>query len=184
MRQVAVALLHHPVLDRGGSVITTAITNLDVHDISRSCRTYGISDVFIVHPIEAQRQLVARVKSHWVDGAGAKRIPDRSDALDRVRIVSSLDEACEMFGGANNIELWTTAASARSAVSSYRSLRSTIAEDGKPVMLLFGTGWGLAPEVFDRASVRIEPILGVDPWNHLSVRAACAITLDRLLGTW
>ena len=55
MTRVALALVHHPVLDRAGDVVTTAITNLDLHDMARSARTYGVSDLFIVHPIAAQR---------------------------------------------------------------------------------------------------------------------------------
>jgi hypothetical protein len=51
-----------------------------------------------------------------------------------------------------------------------------------PVLLLFGTGWGLTEEVLAAADRRLEPIQGAGDFNHLSVRAACAITLDRLLG--
>ena len=34
------ALLHHPVYDKNGAVVTTAVTNLDVHDIGRLARTF------------------------------------------------------------------------------------------------------------------------------------------------
>jgi hypothetical protein len=184
-RRVAIALVHHPVLDREGGVMTTAITNLDVHDIARSARAYELEAFYVVHPIEAQRELVEKVRSHWVEGGGAKRIPDRKEALGLVRVVSSLDEAVGAFGGAEAApELWTTAARARGPVRGYGELRGRLASPGPPVLLLFGTGWGLAPELQERAEVRIAPIVGVGPWNHLSVRAACAITLDRLLGAW
>ena len=63
MRRLALALVHHPVLDRGGGTVTTAITNLDLHDMARSARTYGVGDLFIVHPIEAQRLLAERIRS-------------------------------------------------------------------------------------------------------------------------
>ena len=92
-RRVALALVHYPVLDRAGSVVTSAVTNLDVHDISRSSHTFGLSDFFIVHPVAAQRELVLRIRTHWVEGSGARRIPDRKPAMEGVRIVSSLDEA-------------------------------------------------------------------------------------------
>ena len=52
-----------------------------------------------------------------------------------------------------------------------------------PLLLVFGTGWGLAPEVFDRGWTVLEPIRGRGVYNHLPVRAAAAIILDRLLGT-
>src|SRR5687767_14634978 len=112
-RRVAIALVHHPVLDREGGVMTTAITNLDVHDIARSARAYELEAFYVVHPIEAQRELVEKVRSHWVEGGGAKRIPDRKEALGLVRVVTSLDEAAGAFGGAGAApELWTTAAKA------------------------------------------------------------------------
>ena len=38
-RRLAIALVHHPVLDKGGAIVTTALTNLDVHDLARSART-------------------------------------------------------------------------------------------------------------------------------------------------
>ena len=52
------------------------------------------------------------------------------------------------------------------------------------VLLVFGTGWGLAPAIIERAAVRLCPIESPRPdgFNHLSVRAAAAIIFDRLLG--
>ena len=35
-----------------GQSVATAITNLDVHDIARSSRTYGLGGYFVVTPIE------------------------------------------------------------------------------------------------------------------------------------
>jgi hypothetical protein len=182
---LSIALVHHPVLDRQGAVVTTAITNLDLHDLARSGRTYGAEAFFVVHPVEAQRRLAERVQEHWVEGSGKRRIPDRATAMDLIRVVASLEEAYEALGGRAGIEVWTTAASARGgAVISYAEARARLAASEKPVLLLFGTGWGLSREVVAGADVRIEPIrAGADTgYNHLSVRAACAITLDRLRG--
>lgn len=185
MTRVAVALVHHPVLDRQGDVVTTAITNLDLHDLARSSRTYGVEAVFIVHPIEAQRLLAERVQQHWVDGSGKRRIPDRAAAMELLRVVPALDDAYAALGGRAAIEVWTTAASARGAdVTTYAAARERLAQADRPVLILFGTGWGLAKDVVASAEVRIEPIRAraETGYNHLSVRAACAITLDRLLG--
>jgi hypothetical protein len=184
-RRLAIALVHYPVLDAKRGIVTTAITNLDVHDLARSARTYGVSDYFIVHPITAQRELLARICEHWRDGAGGKRIPDRKLALELVRPVAGLAEACEALGGRGQIEVWVTAA--RSALGQPIGLldaRTRLAGDGKPVLLVFGTGWGLADEVIRDADALLEPVrAGADTgYNHLSVRAACAIILDRLLG--
>jgi len=184
-RALHLALVHHPVVDRGGEVVTTAITNMDLHDLSRSARAYGAEALWIVHPIDAQRELAERIRSHWVGGSGRDRIPSRAVALERMRIVPALDDVYAELGGRDGIEVWTTAAQARGgAITTYDDARARLAEPGSPVVLLFGTGWGLAPSVLETADVRIEPIAG-DPeaaYNHLSVRAAAAITLDRLRG--
>jgi hypothetical protein len=185
VRRVALALVHHPVLDRAGETVTTAITNIDVHDLARSARAYGLSDVFVVHPIAAQRLLAERIREHWTAGSGKKRIPDRADALELVRVVPALEDAYAALGGRAAIELWTTAASARwGEPTRFADARSLIAAEGPPVLLLFGTGWGLAREVVAGAAVRLEPIRAAAEtnFNHLSVRAAAAIALDRLLG--
>lgn len=52
-----------------------------------------------------------------------------------------------------------------------------------PLLLVFGTGWGLAPELFERGWPVLAPVRGIGEYNHLPVRAAAAIILDRLLGS-
>lgn len=183
MRRCAIALVHHPVLDGQGAIVTTAVTNLDVHDLARSARSFGCSDYFVVHPIAAQRELVARIREHWIDGSGGRRIPDRKEALGLVRIVESLDLAIESLGGSRCVELWVTSARPLERTLGFDEARARLAGQGDPVLIVFGTGWGLAPTVLSAARERLEPILGGrDAYNHLSVRAACAIVLDRLLG--
>lgn len=180
-RHVAVVLVHHPILDRGGNVVTTAITNLDLHDIARSAHTYDVSDYFVVHPVAAQRELALRVRDHWVDGAGGRRIPDRIPAMKKLRIVETLADAID---GVPECELWTTSAQASAEPLSFAQAREQLRQPGSPVMLCFGTGWGLAPAVNELATQRLEPIVSprADGYNHLSVRAAAAIVFDRLLG--
>lgn len=182
VRRVAIALVHHPVEDRQRAIVTTAVTNLDVHDIARSGHTYGVSDFFIVHPVAAQRVLVQRIRDHWVDGSGARRIPDRKPAMECVRIVATLEEARAALGESS--ELWVTSASSGPAKClQFDEARGILRTDGSPVLLCFGTGWGLAPSVLEVATRRLSPIRSprTDGYNHLSVRAAAAIILDRLL---
>jgi hypothetical protein len=181
-RRVAIALVHYPVLDGQGKVVTSAITNLDVHDLSRSARTYGCSDYFLVHPIEAQRALVARITEHWTHGSSSRRIPARKDALALVRTVATLDDAFAAMGGRDAIEVWSTAARSTEDVLTFAAARART--DDRPLLILFGTAWGLAPEALATCNERLEPIRAkVDAkYNHLSVRSACAITLDRLFG--
>lgn len=190
-RRLAIALVHHPVLDKGGAIVTTALTNLDVHDLARSARTYGCTDYFVVHPIPAQRELATRIVEHWTEGSSAKRIPDRKDALSVVRPVDTLATAISALGSSSSsldagaatakVEVWVTAARSIGAPITFAGARARLEQEGPPVLLVFGTGWGLAPSITDAADAVLEPIRGAGEWNHLSVRAACAIALDRLL---
>ncbi|HEY2406810.1 MAG TPA: RNA methyltransferase [Polyangiaceae bacterium] len=182
MRRMAAALIHHPVLDREQAVVTTAVTNLDLHDLARSARCYGLSDVFIVHPIQAQRTLVERVREHWISGSGARRIPDRTEAIRLLRVVSTLAEAIAALGP--DCELWVTSARALPGAMDIAAARDLLRSEGPPLLLAFGTGWGLAESVVVSAKVCLAPLTGSAPdgYNHLSVRAAAAILFDRLLG--
>jgi hypothetical protein len=182
VRRFAVALVHYPVLDRQHEIVTTAITNLDLHDIARSAHTYGLSDFFVVHPVAAQRELAEKVRDHWVTGSGGRRIPDRTPAMVGLRIVPTLDDAVRALG--DTCELWTTSAAERGAALTHDAARERLSGNGVPVLLVLGTGWGLAESVCERAHAHLEPIRSArhDGYNHLSVRAAAAILFDRLRG--
>jgi hypothetical protein len=182
MRQVSAVLIHHPILDRERTVVTGAITNLDIHDIGRSAHTYGLSAYYIAHPIAAQRELTARIREHWLTGTGSRRIPDRVPPMRNLRIVSSLDEALADSGPGT--ELWVTSAKGGPRALPHEAARAQLAGEGPPVLIAFGTGWGLADEVLARANWLLDPIRSPreDGFNHLSVRAAAAILFDRLLG--
>ena len=176
-----VALVHHPVLNRDGSPGTSAITNLDVHDIARSCRTYDVASYFLVHPIELQRALVERIVEHWTFASSAERIPTRKDALSLVRAIPSLEAMYAELGGREAITLWGTSAAMREESLSFAAARDALAASTKDVVLLLGTSWGLTPEVLASCDSILAPIAGSTKWNHLSVRAACAIMLDRIM---
>lgn len=178
MRKLSVALVHYPVLDAKDAVVASTLTTMDVHDLSRSARTYGCEALYLVHPVEAQRVLAARIVDHWTHGSSAKRIPDRKDALAIVRVVVALEDARRDLGP--DAEVWVTAARSIGAPVAWQEARARLAGEGPPVLLVFGTSWGLAPEVVAGADALLAPIVGVGEWNHLSVRAACAIALDRL----
>jgi tRNA (guanine37-N1)-methyltransferase len=180
--RIYVALIHHPVRDRAGDTIATAVTNLDVHDIARSARTYGLAGYYLVTPIEAQRRLVERILEHWSTGPGARRVPERTRALALCRLAPSLAAAAaeiERDTGARP-RILVTGARATGSVLSYESARRELASG--PTLLVFGTGHGLAREIVEAADGVIAPIRPGSDYNHLSVRAAVAITLDRLFG--
>jgi len=76
-----------------------------------------------------------------------------------------------------------TGAAGRENSVSFPKLQALIdAEQDQPFLLLLGTGWGLVEEVFDKSDYVLEPISGGGDYNHLSVRSAASIMLDRLFG--
>lgn len=186
MSAVYCALLHYPVKDREGAVVTTAVTNLDVHDIARSARAYGLKGYFIVTPIEAQRDLVDKILEHWRTGSGAKRIPERSEALSRVRITTSLAEAVASIEATEERRPRVLITGAKpidgAPMRTHAEERETLKATEVPTLIVFGTGHGLAAEVTREADGVLAPIQPASDYNHLSVRAAAAIYFDRLLG--
>ncbi len=178
---MAVALIHHPVVDKNGKTIAAAVTALDLHDIARAAKTYGIGAFFVVTPLQDQQVLVEQIIDHWVTGAGAKYNPDRRAALALIRLKPSLDavvaDMTAQFG--TTPSLITTSARKAENNLTFDGLREA-AGDLRPTLLLFGTAWGLAPEVLDRADFRLDPIEGGGEYNHLSVRSAVSIVLDRM----
>ncbi len=179
-----VALVHHPVYNRTREVVCTAITNLDVHDIARACRTYGAEGFLIVNPLERQRWLLERIVRHWTEGHGATAHPNRREALGEVRSAETLEHALRFVRdrcGSVPVTVATTARHWPGAVS-FSQMRQRLAETQGVFMILFGTGWGLTDEVISGADHVLEPIMPEAKYNHLSVRSAAAVVLDRLLG--
>jgi tRNA (guanine37-N1)-methyltransferase len=180
---VYVGLVHHPVRDREGKIVTTSVTNLDVHDISRASRTFGLAGYYVITPIDAQRELVGTILEHWCRGSGRKRVPERGEALSLCSTIASIDDAKVAIERAHGEtpRVVITAARLPSGASAtpYASVRDDMRRGSRPWLLLFGTGHGLASEVLESADVALPPIRP-GTYNHLSVRAACAIILDRL----
>jgi hypothetical protein len=178
---VALALVHHPIIDRRGDLVATAVTNLDIHDLARTARTYGVSRFYLVTPLEEQQRLVKRIIEHWREGYGASYNPHRAEAFRLVTTVASLEDAMLDWQGETGRQLRPIlTGAARTDGISCRQCAGLLAE--QDLLLVFGTGWGLAPELFERGWTVLEPVVGAGDYNHLPVRAAVAIILDRLLG--
>lgn len=178
LKSMAVALLHAPVLDRRGDTVSSAVTNLDLHDIARSARTFGLGRFYVVTPLEEQQRLVARLLEHWLEGHGAGYNPKRKQALELVRVCSTVDAALADWGreqGCDPLPILTGASSQGNLT--FAELKDKAQQ---PTMLLLGTGWGIAPELFDRGWPVLDSIHGAGDYNHLPVRAAAAIMFDRL----
>ncbi len=179
---VAIALLHHPVYERSGEVVTSSITSVDLHDLARTARTYAVEPFYMVTPIEAQREMVLRIISHWVVEEPSGH--PRGEALARVRVAETLDAAVADMAGrvGRRPRVVVTGASLDRDLTAFADLRAAMARREFPTLIAFGTGWGLARDLTEAADIRLEPIRGLDGFNHLPVRAAVAIVLDRLLG--
>ncbi len=184
MGSLSIALIHHPVYDKNRQVVATAVTNLDLHDIARAARTFGLFRYYVVTPVAEQQALANRIVGHWQEGWGATYNPKRKEALSLVRVVSDLDEAAADLASAagSNPVLVATGAAERDGAIGYSEMANRLVAGERPHLLLFGTGWGLTEEIFQRADLVLEPLRGYESYNHLSVRAAAAIIMDRLRG--
>ena len=180
---VYIALIHHPVLGRNKEIIGSAITNLDLHDIARTARTYGVVSYYIVTPYADQQKLVAEIIDHWQEGHGSTYNPARKEAFKLVKLATSLDEVISDIQKRQQRQpmMVTTSAVAQEKSLAFNESRRRI-ESGEPTLLLFGTAHGLAPELTENADYTLPAIVGPTDYNHLSVRAAVAIICDRLLG--
>jgi len=180
----SVALIHYPVYNKHREVVTTAVTNLDIHDIARSTRTFGADRYYIVTPVEEQQKLAEKVTSHWQSGWGAGYNPKRKAALDIVSVVPALESALKDMAArlGHTPKVVVTGASARSNSLSSAELSELMLSADQGFLFLFGTGWGMTEEVFAAADYVLEPIHGAGEYNHLSVRSAVSIYMDRLFG--
>jgi len=173
MSDIAVALLHHPILNRYGNTSTTAITSIDVHDFARTCAFYDVAPVYLVHPAAAMHALIDDMMDHYLHGAGGHKNPARRAVLQSIRCVNSLQDILDK----EDYQLWYTSASppTSACIDPYKLLE----KKGKH-LIVFGTGWGLDIKNLPQENGWLSPIEGVGKVRHLSVRGALAIYLDRL----
>ena len=177
------ALIHYPVVNRIGEIIGSAVTNLDLHDIARAGKTYGVTTYWVVTPHEQQQKLAGEIVGHWTEGYGGSVNPDRAYALSIIRISNDLDAVIAAMTERDGCRPMVVASSAgdRDSAIGFSELRDKLVQ-GASVLLLLGTAWGLAPEIMEQVDATLLPIRGTGEFNHLSVRSAASIMLDRLLG--
>lgn len=184
MFPIYIGLVHYPIYNKNDEVVTTALTNFDIHDIARTARTYDIRRYFIIHPLESQAALAKEVLSYWQEGYGGSYNPDRREAFSIIELSESIETAVNRIKELEGTEPFIVTTDARKYTNtvSYQQLRQNIETENRPCLLLFGTGWGIQKEVMENFDYILEPIYGPGDYNHLPVRAAVAIILDRLLG--
>lgn len=203
-----VALMHTGVMGRDGTVGTTSVTSLDMHDIARSACTYGVERYFIVTPLEDQQKIVQTMLDFWKSDWAVAYNPSRHEAVERVRLAADLQSVIQDIESREGVAPVVIATSAREilhkqssqaqgeqspdqvhavgaekvpAVITYHD-QETVWQCKRPVLILLGTGGGLAADTIKQADFVLVPVQGLTDFNHLSVRSAAAVILDRWLG--
>ncbi len=180
-----VALMHTQINIKGGRVGESSVTSLDIHDIARSSATYAVKNYFVVTPLQDQRKIVSTFLDFWHSKKGREYNQSRYDAVERVQLAHDLDAAVAAITqkeGQPPVIIATSAQHHANAQTIDYHSQSVVWAHDRPVLLVFGTAQGLADEVLDRCDYILLPVKGMSDYNHLSVRSAVAIILDRWLG--
>jgi len=179
-----IALLHYPVYNKAGKIVTTAIANMDIHDIARVAKTYDVKGYYIINPVNEQRMLAKEIVGHWREGYGAGFNAFRKSSFELIHIKENLQNVLDDIADKTGLkpETIVTGANLSGDVLTFAGCRKILQNKNVPHLLIFGTGSGIADEVLHNADYRLEPVKGVAGYNHLSVRSAVAIVLDRILG--
>jgi tRNA (guanine37-N1)-methyltransferase len=182
-----VALMHTNVIVGGPEFHEgeTSVTSIDIHDISRSCKTYGIKNYFVVTPLADQQKIVSKLLDFWHTGVGVSYNPSRHQAVKQTKLACSLQEVIQNIEQVEGVRPIIVATSARlveyAQVIGWQE-QGIVWSHKRPVLFLFGTGQGLAESALKAADYVLLPVEGLTAFNHLSVRSAVAIILDRWLG--
>lgn len=176
------ALIHYPVCNKRGKTIASALTSIDMHDIARAAMTFGVSGFFVVTPLLDQQVLAHEVIDHWVAGIGGQLNPHRKRALELIRVVDTFEDALHEVRNERQKEIVTVATSATryERAVGIDALARNLQNDASHIVC-FGTAWGMTREFMESADVILEPVYGHGDYNHLSVRSAVSIILDRLV---
>ncbi len=180
-----VVVMHDEVLvgseKRLGS---TSVMSIDIHDIARSACTYGIKKFFITTSLRDQQKIIKKFLSFWHEGEGVTYNANRHAALNKVHLLDTLNQAVEEVERTEGKKPILVATSARRYEGKNISFydQQELWQQDRPVILIFGTGQGLSEQVMSRCDYILNPVHGFADFNHLSVRSAAAIIMDRWLG--
>ena len=179
-KSLSIALIHYPVVDRNGAVITSSVTNLDLHDIARSARTFGVKHYFVVHPSDDEQALNRRIIRHWQSEFALGVHPTRKPAVSLISLEKDFDAVLSTIQAEEGTPFIVATSARVHATKSISESELRLKREERPILLLFGTGYGLHESWQSRIEAFLPPICGIDDYNHLSVRSAVAIYLDRL----
>ncbi|KKP35791.1 MAG: tRNA (guanine-N(1)-)-methyltransferase [candidate division TM6 bacterium GW2011_GWF2_32_72] len=179
-----VALMHSDVMVNGVSG-TSSVTSIDIHDISRSGATYGVKNFFIVTPLIDQKKIVETLLGFWKTGYGVDYNSNRHTAVKRAELVDTFQDVLNKIEETEGCKPLVIATSAK-GTESKRLLtyfdQSVVWKEKRPVLFIFGTAQGLSQDLINKCDYLLGPVRGFSNFNHLSVRSAVAIILDRWLG--
>ncbi|MCK5398804.1 RNA methyltransferase [bacterium] len=180
---VYTALMNYPSLNKMKDLVVTSITPLSVHDIARASATYGVKRYFLINPVPSQKRLINRIVEYWEKGFGSSFNHNRKIALKLIKPVNDLVAAMRFIERAEKKRpiLVTTSAKVFPNTISYADLREKLFSQDDVFLILFGTGWGIPDEIMLESDLILEAVNGYSDFNHLSVRSAASIILDRLM---
>ncbi len=180
-----IAFMHTDIVIKGGRVGNSSITSIDIHDIARSGSTYGVEKTFVVSALKDQHEIMNMFLKFWKSPEGERYNPNRYEAISRITPAESFDETVkkiEELEGKKPIIIATSAKlhDERKTIDYYSQGR--VWSEERPVLLVFGTGQGLSDGFLEKCDYILCPVNGMTDFNHLSVRSAAAIVLDRWMG--
>lgn len=181
-----IALMHSDIVLKEGRIGTTSVTSIDIHDIARSCATYGLKKFFVVTPLKDQQQIIQTMLNFWQEKkVGGEYNAHRHEAVNLVTLQNSLQDVIaqiEQKEGKKPIVIGTSARLDldKSMLTYYQ--QDIVWQQDRPVLFLFGTGHGMAEILLQQCDYMLQPINGYSDFNHLSVRCAAAIIFDKWLG--
>ena len=180
-RNLFIGLVHYPVLDKDKKSVAVSLTNLDIHDIARCSCSYGLGGAFIVTPLKDQKSLLDEIIAHWTQGAGGRSNPHRAVAFQSLVPADNVEDAVAHITRKCGQKPYLLASSAQGPGDiSFKEVKKML--ERRPVLLLLGTSQGLSPAVLKECQGMLPPLRYADGYNHLSVRMAGAILIDRILG--
>ena len=170
--KVFLGLVHAPVYNRNGDVVATSVTNFDIHDISRTSKSYDIKDYYIITPVDAQIELTKRIMGYWQDGSGKEYNENRGGAFERTLLANTIEDAVKEIEEkeGKKPKIITTSAKIYPNSISYKDMSEKLFDDGEVYFILFGTGWGMVEEIIEGSDYVLEPIRGTATYNHPVLR--------------
>ena len=95
-----------------------------------------------------QEEIIKKITGYWQHGFGRVYNPDRSEALDRVQYLPDIASAVaeiKKLTGKVPVTITTDARIYPNTIT-YKAARQMLHEGDRPVLVLFGTGFGMEKE--------------------------------------